>query len=418
MFGLQKEFEKSIKELSSPKSVLLSLLSRRFDEFQITLTETQQEELSNQILKLKKGTIQIEFGDDQVKKAGFSNEEELAPYIQEIFKNLGNDIENFMVDYEKELPETIQNIVSDIAPTILNSLKQTASKMLIERHQDEKQFQENLFSIWGDAIDLLEMFLVMNIEIGEYNNQKWMTGTEDVDNNFLMDVLSRLHARACQIVSEIIVLLKNGFADGAHARWRTLHEITVISKFIADHGNELAEKYLLFENIESYKAAIQYQEYSDKLGLEKISKNEFDEIVQKKDELLTRFGKDYKNDYGWAASVLDKTNPNFSDIEKTVDLDYLRPYYKIASYNVHANPKGVFFKLGILDDEDILLAGPSNIGLIEPGRSAVSSLLNITINYLIEYEATVDTLVISQMLLDLQEKIEGAFCDAHDLTIN
>ena len=36
------------------------------------------------------------------------------------------------------------------------------------------------------------------------------------DNNFVFDVLTRLHARSCQITSEIILLLRSGFADGAH----------------------------------------------------------------------------------------------------------------------------------------------------------------------------------------------------------
>jgi hypothetical protein len=45
-------------------------------------------------------------------------------------------------------------------------------------------------------------------------------------------------------------------------------------------------------------------------------------------------------------------------------LDYLRPYYKLASHNVHAQPKGILFKLGLVQNQDILLAGPSNYGFV------------------------------------------------------
>ncbi len=82
---------------------------------------------------------------------------------------------------------------------------------------------------------------------------------EFYENNHVFFVLTRSHARACQIAREILTLIKNGYADGAMARWRALHEISVISSFIAKHGNEVAEKYLLHSNIESNKAAVLYQ---------------------------------------------------------------------------------------------------------------------------------------------------------------
>ncbi|WP_217430933.1 DUF5677 domain-containing protein [Sphingomonas bacterium] len=56
----------------------------------------------------------------------------------------------------------------------------------------------------------------------------------------LNDTMLHLHARACQVVFEIITLMENGLADGAMARWRTLHEITVVATILAEHGEELA----------------------------------------------------------------------------------------------------------------------------------------------------------------------------------
>jgi len=53
--------------------------------------------------------------------------------------------------------------------------------------------------------------------------------------------LARLYGRACQIGRKIELLLSNGFADGAEARWRTLHELTVVACFIYKHGEETAK---------------------------------------------------------------------------------------------------------------------------------------------------------------------------------
>ena len=50
----------------------------------------------------------------------------------------------------------------------------------------------------------------------------------------------------------------------------------------------------------------------------------------------------------------------------------------MASHNVHANPKGVFFKLGMLAESQVLLAGPSNAGLADPGHGAALSLSRVT----------------------------------------
>ena len=49
---------------------------------------------------------------------------------------------------------------------------------------------------------------------------------------------------------------------------------------------------------------------------------------------------------------LSKQDLNFSDIERAVRLDHLRPYYKLASHNVHANPKGMLFRLGLYPESD------------------------------------------------------------------
>jgi hypothetical protein len=70
-----------------------------------------------------------------------------------------------------------------------------------------------------------------------------------------------------------------------------------------------------------------------------------------------------------------KGGVNFFDIEEAVDMDRLRPYYKLASGTIHAGPKGAFLKLGLRNnDSNTILAGPSNAGLSEAGRLTAWSL--------------------------------------------
>ena len=56
-------------------------------------------------------------------------------------------------------------------------------------------------------------------------------------------------------------------------------------------------------------------------------------------------------------------------------MGHLRPYYKLASHNVHSNPKGIYQKLGLTSGSRVLLAGASDAGLSLPGQSAAISLL-------------------------------------------
>jgi hypothetical protein len=43
-----------------------------------------------------------------------------------------------------------------------------------------------------------------------------------------------------------------------------------------------------------------------------------------------------------------------------------RPCFKLATNAVHAGPKGTLFRLGVLGDQDGILAGARNVGCKKP----------------------------------------------------
>jgi hypothetical protein len=97
-------------------------------------------------------------------------------------------------------------------------------------------------------------------------------------------------------------------------------------------------------------------------------------------------------------------------------IDHLRAHYRMASHNVHANPKGIYFKLGLLDEKAVLLAGPSNFGFADPGHSTSISLLQVTTSFC-TIEPSLDTLVslnileimvneIGDLFIEIQSKLE------------
>ena len=77
--------------------------------------------------------------------------------------------------------------------------------------------------------------------------------------------------------------------------------------------------------------------------------------------------------------------------------------------SVHANPKGVMFRLGLLGNtQNILLAGPSNFGFTDPAQGTAFSLGLVTV-ILITTKQTMDNLVLSNILLRLESEIGEEF---------
>lgn len=226
----------------------------------------------------------------------------------------------------------------------------------------------------------------------------------------MVEVLTRLHARACQVGLEVLALLQKGYADGAIARWRCLHEIAVVAMFVWEHGGDVAERYLNHEIIESTRAAEEYAQKCERLGDEPIPERELNELRKSRDALLARYGPAFRTPNGWAAAALKIKDPKFCALEEEVGLDHLRPYYRLASHNVHANPKGITFRLGLCGGADLLMAGPSNYGAAEPGQNTALALAQVT-SVLIQLRPTLDRLLIIGAMTELADRCALAFVD-------
>jgi hypothetical protein len=102
-------------------------------------------------------------------------------------------------------------------------------------------------------------------------------------------------------------------------------------------------------------------------------------------------------------------------MEIAARIDHFRAHYRMASHNVHSNPKGVFFKLGMLAESQVLLAGPSNAGLADPGHGAALSLSRVTAALLgLQQAPTLDNNVGLLMMVQLGDEIGDAFIQAHE----
>jgi hypothetical protein len=404
MKNLHELLESLVREQLAFPKVGARLIEKRLAELGVSLSDEQLLEVESKLLNLRGDSITISVGADEVPSIKGTSEGAITEILAIDLHDSDDDLAVLVERFSVGLQEAIPGIVDELSDLIPQQLKRDAPEMLRSRRKQRQSFEADPVRVWRKPLDLLEMIVAVAYEAGDDFNREYRAQPSQA-NDRVLEVLTRLHARACQIASEVLVLLRAGFADGAHARWRSLHEVAVVAFFIESEGGEIAERYLCYEAIESYKGAKQHQEHCEALGFEPIPDQEFGQIESACRRLKARFGEAYAQDYGWAASAFGGKAPRFIDIEKKVGLAHLRPFYKMACHNVHAGPKGVFFRLGLCPgSEPILLAGPSDAGLADPAQGMAISLGQIT-STLLNTKPSLDTLVVSWVLMKLAGEV-------------
>ena len=267
--------------------------------------------------------------------------------------------------------------VIDVTSAALAETRAIASQLMGEVRIGMHEFVERVGWRWAAAFDAYELAVWASYDLGVRFSRRHRPRIA-VAQDYRLDALIDLHARSIQVGREVLVLLGHGSADAALARWRTLHETAVVAMLLNAHDRGLAERYRLHEVIESYKAALEHERHRDALGYEPIAADELAGLKEQRDALVVRFGKPFAGPYGWAASALGKPRPTFAEIEAAVSVDHLRPYYRLASHPLHANPKALSFSLAWDEGSRIRAYAPSNSGFVDPAQSALISLAQVT----------------------------------------
>jgi hypothetical protein len=397
--SLQEEMERTLIEL--PHLVLADLIDNKLREQDVNLSKPQLKALVARVLAAETEALNIDDGNP--------DKNATVIFTEQDYKTFGDRLE----ELDHKIPILTKEFLERTAAEVFALLKRRWRSERRQYRNDMEAFRKRLNKRWGTGIDGLRLLTTIAREFGS-NIGHGIKEPEATPRTW--DVLRRLHARACQITEEIIALLSNGFADGAMARWRTLHEIAAVCYLIGEHGEDLAERYSAHDIVQTRKAALQYQQCAPRLGQEPLRADEMDQIESRYAAALGKYGPEFRRPQGWAAAHLKKPNPTIADILEASKIDHFGPYYQMASHNVHANPKGVFFKLGLLKETDILLAGPSDVGLADPGHAAALSLMQIS-SVLLQLSPTIDNTITANILLKLAGEIGVSFEASHELSL-
>jgi len=406
MTSIENLVTKVLEKNSVSNKILSDIIKEKFLSMGITLNEKQIEQILQHLTQGSYDNFQLDVQEKQIQKPR-AQKTVLNELILELTED---DLQKYKRKYEEATTEVMSAIVEFLANPLFAAWKKQAKKLLKEEQKKAKSFSRHITEMWEKPLKLLEMLISICLDAGASFAIKEVDSPENLDP--LKEVLIYSHARACQVSSEILTLLSNGFADGAYARWRALHEITVISIFIATHGKETAEKYAQHKIINDYKEANQYQKYCHILGFKPLPEDELDTLKQKRDQLIQKFGKGFKSDYGWATDILKKERPTLYDIEHSIDLNHLRFFYQSANLNVHASARSMVYRFGTDGfSDEILLAGKSIYGLTESGQHTAYSLSLITSTLMLSNSDS-NQLAFTSALQKLRDEVFEAFDNA------
>lgn len=282
---------------------------------------------------------------------------------EEVLKNLGKH------DFTHEIDIKIK----EVAIKTIENLDKNMSDILEKQKIDDDEFMNNQQHKWGDCFELYETMYIFALKAaGKYCTyvcEKELEEKKYVPWSFI--TLRELHGRGCQIFAEILCLIKNGFADGAYARWRSLFEISVIMDFIKRNGEEVAKSFY-----EASESEMGYQDWAKVLP-------EFKEMKHVK----------------------------FSDIRKTCDFTkgWLKEY-KNSSWVVHASPQGTFGRISVTLPRDVIPVGKSDYGIDLAAFNACISFNIICIEFFTLF-STYETIIDSKVILTLSEIVRDSFIE-------
>lgn len=241
-----------------------------------------------------------------------------------------------------DIKSMFNDAINDMSDHTFSYMKQTMFEEVMHFRADEQEFLARQEQKWCNAFVASEALYIMTLEAAEHYVH-YVSSLEKQkfdEKKWTYHAMLHIHGRALQEFLEIITLMKNGFADGAYARWRSMYELSIIASFITEHGENTAKKF--YESSET------------------------------------------EDRYEWARESgvfpTKKYRITFNDIQKKCDLntDVWRNQYDLANKAVHASPQGTFGRLGTMGTHSVIPVGRSDYGITTPGEHSAISLIQIS----------------------------------------
>lgn len=242
-----------------------------------------------------------------------------------------------------------------------------------EKCQEDAENRKHIDEIWGEAFSLYAFYVdtVSSFRDSLLQYLDEYCKIEDrADGLKVFTALTYINGRALQVANEILVLLRNGYADGAYARFRTLYELSIVAHFINHHGDAIAQAYM-----------------------------------------------EYSGDwYDWAKEAIPNSNGkshiHFDKLKKHcgIDVTSWSNEYGISNKLIHASPQGTFSRISLTSPMKVIPIGAVDTGIALPATNSLQTLFQINSLYFRCIDAPIIVLWVS-ILGELRNKCCTCFKD-------
>lgn len=299
------------------------------------------------------------------KKGGFSeamSNELITDSLRKVFtdvfvklKNQGHSEEKiFDLIQNADLEPELSSCIEESAKNAVNYYKSNMYEIAYEERLENDQFLAHQNLIWGKCFVASQTMYVMAVETAEIFSRDVFNEIEEDLRKIKIHTfiaLQHIHGRACQVYLEILCLLRNGFADAAFARWRTMYELSCVGAFIKQQGETIAEQY--------------------------INKSKTDD-----------------RPYDWTTGAINSKGnvikiKSFKTLERVVNESQSESYkdawekqYKLACLVTHGGPQGTLSRLSNGPNSNVIPVGPSDYGIATAAEHSAISLQYISMLFL------------------------------------
>lgn len=331
--------------------------------------------------------------------------------LEEAVKKLSKEEQQKFFESEK-LDSVLNDSVSDIASTFVAKVNKEAAKDFRRDKRYQKRFERRLARRFNPYFKELYGLTNLCIEVIQHHRD-YIHEHKVIKNKKQASqygVIIRLHARALRICNEVRSLMEAGYATGALSRWRALHELTATINFLT-HNLDAVELFLEHDKVLSYEAMLDLNKYSDLLVLEAYTNHEVAMARRIRKNLINKHGNDIKHPYGWLKVYSHGKIKTFRDLEEQYGQEQLRPYYRYASYGIHANAKSLRSgeENSALENENVILVGASDGGMEEVAQLTPISISFATISILCNLSPSAASIVAARTVMLKQEQLRDTF---------
>jgi len=252
---------------------------------------------------------------------------------------MAKDPEGFPEKWQKLLDEgafddLYSNTAEEIAAKVYGSLRESAPRLARDLRRDELRLARRMRRVWGRADIAFQANNYIGYELGA------QIARSSKQHSPKMVALLGAHGRALRTASEVRQLAMSGFHAGATARWRSLHELSVLICVLNQADAVISERYLAYARIEQLRDLEHFQQHAKALNRRPFGPDEVELAERQAAETVERWGPEMKKENGWAFPLFSgQKRVTFIDLESLAGLSYLRPFYRLGNNHIHSGPR-------------------------------------------------------------------------------